>query len=79
MLLREQWVRRELKALKTDQATGPDEIPACILKECASVLFRPPCSILRRIMAQRLCPQKSRSHNIAPLFQKGAAYNGANH
>ena len=53
VLLRERWVRRELKALRTDQATGPDEIPARILKECASVLCRPLCRILRGIIAQR--------------------------
>ena len=31
ILIRERWVRRELKALRVDQATGPDEIPARLL------------------------------------------------
>ena len=79
VLLRERWVRRELKALRTDQATGPDEIPARILKECASVLCRPLCRILRGIIAQRSWPQIWRFHNIAPLFKKGAVHNAANY
>ena len=79
MLLRERWVRHELEALRTDQATGLDEIPARILNECASVLCRPLCRILREIIAQCLWPQTLRFHNTAPLFKKGAVHNAANY
>ena len=45
ILIRERWVRRELKTLRVDQATCPDEIPARLLIEFAPVLCRPLCSI----------------------------------
>ena len=48
ILIRERWVRRELKALRLDQATGPNAISARLLFECAHVLCRPLCRILRR-------------------------------
>ncbi len=79
VLIRERWVRRELKGLRTDQATGPDEIPARILKECASVLCRPLCRILRGIVAQRVWPETWRFHRIAPLFKKGAVHKASNY
>ena len=44
ILIRERWVRRELKALRLDHASGPDEIPArllielrpCLVNRCAT-------------------------------------------
>ena len=74
VLICERRVRRELKNLRVDQATGPIEIPARLLIECASVLSRLLCRILRSIIAQRVWPQMSRFHRIAPLFKKGAVH-----
>ena len=79
VLVRERWARRELKNLRVDQATGPNEIPARLLIECASVLSRLLCRILRSIIAQRVWQQMSRFHGLAPLFKKGAVHKVSNY
>ena len=70
ILIRERWVRCELKTLRVDQAPGPDEIPARLLIECAPVLCKPLCRILRDMMARRVLQQLWWFHRIAPLYKK---------
>ena len=71
-------MRRELKALRIDQATGRNEIPARLLIACASVLSRPLCRILRGMLARRMWSQLWRFHRIAPFLKKGAVHSASN-
>ena len=79
VFVRERWVLRELKRLRVDQATGPDDIPTRLLKDCASVLSRPFCAVLRKIVVRRTWPKMWQFHRIAPLFKKGAVHNVSNY
>ena len=71
VLIRERWVRRELRVLREDQATGPDELPARILRRCAAVLARPLTALLRQIVRQQRWPALWKIHRLSPLFRKG--------
>ena len=78
-LIRTRFVRRELKALRSNQATGPDGISAILLKELACFLDIPIAIICRKIFYQARWPEKWRTHWIHPLFKKGNVYDANNY
>ena len=57
VLIRERWVRREIKAVRLNEATNPNDIPAQLFVECAHVLCKPLRRILRDMIARRVWPQ----------------------
>ena len=79
ILIRLRWVRKKLKALREDQATGPDAVPARLLKMCADSLCLPFCKILRLLVKHRTWPRSWRFHRISPLYKKGAVHNASNY
>ena len=72
--IRPRVARRLLSALREDQATGPDDIGAVILKRLAKYLDVPLAILCRRIFAEATWPQRWRRHNVMPLFKKGSPY-----
>ena len=72
-------VQKLLEQLKPTKASGPDQIPARILKECALQI----APILRNIFAKCLTdgevPQQWREANVTPIFKKGDRHNPANY
>ena len=50
-------VLRQLRSLRPDSATGPDGIPARILRECAVALAVPVAKLTRRIITLGIWPR----------------------
>jgi hypothetical protein len=68
-----------LSNLRSDSATGPDEIPTRILRECAKVLARPFVLLAIAILGQGRWPDLWIEHWIIPLFKKGNVYMAENY
>ena len=69
---RQREVRRELRNLNPSKATGPDGIPAIVLKECADDLARP-LSMLFSLCFRNACqPASWKIANVVPIFKKNS-------
>ena len=68
--IRPRVARRLLSALREDQATGPDDIGAVILKRLAKYLDVPLAILCRRIFTEATWPQRWRRHNVMPLSKR---------
>ena len=79
MLIRSRWVLKVLRALDVNKATGPDDLPARILKECAHDLAVALAILIRFLLRMRCWPQLWRFHKIHPLFKKGSHSNPFNY
>ena len=72
--LRTRVTRRLLDKLRNDQATGPDDIGAIMLKKLAGVIALPLTLICRRIFSDGAWPTKWKLHHIIPIYKKGSVY-----
>ena len=68
-----------LKLLDPGSGTGPDELPARILKECAEELALPITILVMRILAHGKWPNIWRVHWIIPLYKRAAVYKSKNY
>ena len=59
-----------LTSLKEDSGTGPDLLPAQILKICAKELAEPVCRLTQRILDTGMWPTLWTLHWIVPLLKK---------
>jgi hypothetical protein len=75
----EEHAEKVLSDLRRDSATGPDELPARILKECAKELARPLCMLAEIIMSQGRWPEAWIMHWIVPLHKKGKVFLALNY
>ena len=64
----------ELEGLREDSGTGPDQLPARILKKCSRQLAKPITILIIRILATGIWPELWKDHWIVPLFKKGSSY-----
>ena len=78
MMLLVNAMRKILRDINVDKATGPDMLPGRILKECADQLAHPVTLLAKRMLIMGEWPECWRYHWISPLFKKGATSN-ANH
>ena len=70
---------QELEGLRDDSGTGPDHLPARILKKCARQLAKPITILVIRILATGIWPDLWKDHWIVPLYKKGATYLSQNY
>ena len=63
-------VRRHLSCLDASNATGPDGIPARVLKKCASVLAPPLTSLFSLCFQTGIQPPTRKTANIVPIYKK---------
>jgi uncharacterized protein YjiS (DUF1127 family) len=68
-----------LSNLRSDSATGPDEVPTRILREGAKVLARPFVLLAIAILNQGRWPELWMEHWIIPLLKKGNVYMAGNY
>ena len=68
-----------LHKLRIDSATGPDLLPARILKLCASALALPILLLAQCILRSGEWPQLWRQHWVAPLHKKKSVYQPQNY
>ena len=66
----EQACERVLASLDDDSATGPDKIPARVLKKCSKVLAEPVRLLVERMLATGTWPGAWVLHWLVPLHKK---------
>ena len=70
--IRTRAVIKLLATLKEDTATGPDSIPAVILKKCAKVLGLPVAMLCRAMYWKSCWPEIWRLHWIVPIYKRNS-------
>ena len=68
-----------LLSLDTNKATGPDEIPPRILKECAHQIAPSLCLIFNQSLQLGSLPEEWKLANIIPIHKKGDISNVENY
>ena len=74
-MLRVRKTKAILKQINPDKATGPDQLPGRILKECADELAYPVTLLAGQMLKFRQWPDCWRDHWLAPIFKKGSVAN----
>ena len=59
-----------LDKLQANSGTGPDHLPARILKFCSAAIARPVHLLTLCILTPGVWPKSWREHWVAPLFKK---------
>ena len=72
-------VEKLLKLLQPDTSTGPDEIPAMLLKMCCSTLSHPLCQLIRNIYDRGEWPNTWKLHWIIPIYKRSSPGNPRNY
>ncbi|CAB4007930.1 Hypothetical predicted protein, partial [Paramuricea clavata] len=60
-----------LKTLDSNKATGPDEIPARLLKVTASIIAPSLCKLFNKSLRLGTVPEEWKLANVVPVFKKG--------
>ena len=68
-----------LASLRADSGTGPDLVPARVLRTCARELSRPTALLARQIIAQSRWPELWCRHWIHPLHKRKAVTDADNY
>ena len=63
-----------MNSIREDSGTGPDEVPAKIIKRCAAQLAYPVAILAMRIIMLGVWPDAWREHWVIPLYKKGSTY-----
>ena len=72
-------LQKLFEKLDVSKATGPDRIPASILKRLAKFLAVPFAKVCRRLYAEACWPQAWKTHHICPLYKRGSAFLAGNY
>ena len=64
-------IRKQMANLKVNKATGPDDIPARFMKECADQLSPILAQIFQQSITTGQVPDDWRRANVVPIFKKG--------
>jgi hypothetical protein len=64
-------ISRKLKKLDPSKATGPDDIPALVLKHCSSSLGKPLAALFKLSFNIGCIPQEWKNANVVPVFKAG--------
>ena len=68
--IRKRVVMKSLSSLRDDSGTGPDKLPARILKKCAAVLAVAVALLARIILRDGVWPNLWKHHWLFPLFKR---------
>ena len=79
IVVHERGVPKLLKGLRPFKATGPDEIPAFILKQAATPLAPYLTRIFQLSLDHGKIPDEWRKANIVPIYKKGEKHQPANY
>ena len=79
LTLNESTILAALKALEVGKATGPDEIPAKLLKQTASVTAPSLCRIFNKSLQLGSLPSDWKLANVVHVHKKGAKDHVENH
>ena len=67
---RQATVRRELRRLNPEKATGPDAVPARVLKLCADVLYKPLAKLFSLCFHSQVQPASWKTSRVVPIHKK---------
>src|SRR5277367_257819 len=67
--IRAKVVKAKLLHLKSSKATGPDGIPARVLRECAGVLSKPLSSLFSLSLLHGVVPKEWKCANVIPIYK----------
>jgi len=65
-------VKRLLSGLDVSKATGPDRVPARVLRECASELSEPLCTLFSLCFRQGIQPTPWKAANVVPIHKRSS-------
>jgi len=68
-------IRKLLRNLEPDKATGPDEIPARILKECSAELARPLSLLFELCFSKGVFPSQWKTASVIPVHKRDSKSN----
>ena len=75
----EQGVKKLLQKSNPQKATGPDMIPARILRECSEELAPILTIVFNRMLQTGCVPEDWKQANVSAVFKKGQRYDPANY
>ena len=75
----EEQVRKEIERLNENSATGPDGIPARVLKELQNKIASPLTILFRKSIASAKIPDEWRDAEVTPIYKKGNKSDPANY
>ena len=75
----EEGVRKLLKALEPNKASGPDQISPTVLKELADVLCKPLAQIFQAAIDSGEAPNQWKTATVTPIFKKGDKHKASNY
>ena len=78
MDLGKQWGGKLFKKLDESKATGPDKIPATILKRIGDLIAQPFTILCRRLLHEGCWPRIWRLHQICPLYKRKTVFHARN-
>ena len=65
------WVENQLRLLKRSKATGPDNLPPGMLKDCSNELSGPLCYLINLTMINGTIPNEWKLAKVIPIFKYG--------
>ena len=65
------WVENKLRLLKRSKATGPDNLPPGMLKDCSNKLSGPLCYLINLTMINGTIPNEWKLAKVIPIFKYG--------
>ena len=65
------WVENQLRLLKRSKATGPDNLPPGMLKDCSNELSGPLCYLINLTVINGTIPSEWRLAKVIPIFKYG--------
>ena len=72
-------VQKLLKKINPHKASGPDMIPARILKDLSDVIAPVLTVIFQKTLTHREVPEDWKSANVTPIFKKGDRFKASNY
>ena len=72
-------IEKLLQNLNASKATGPDEIPARLLKECSKELAPVIAALYQQSLDEGEVPEDWKAQNVHPVFKKGSKSDPANY
>ena len=79
LILRCRWALKILQRLRNDQATGPDHLPAAILRRCSDQLATPIITLARICLRDSKWPKLQKFNWISPLHKKKSMHDSGNY
>ena len=77
--IRTRYSIKVLNKLKTSKATGPDGLPARIIRMVATIIALPLTILCRRILQEGIWPEVWKHHNLIPLHKRQSMFNAYNY